>query len=33
MRQAMGARQAQIWLNAPAPPDDGGNGGNGGGET
>ncbi|MBF8256294.1 MAG: GAF protein, partial [Anaerolineales bacterium] len=33
MRQAMGARQAQIWLNAPAPPDDGGNGdgGNGGG--
>jgi GAF domain-containing protein len=35
MRQAMGARQAQIWLNAPAPPDDGGNGdrGNGGGSA
>jgi GAF domain-containing protein len=33
MRQAMGARQAQIWLNAPAPTDGDGNGdgGNGGG--
>ena len=35
MRLAMGARQAQIWLNAPTLPDDGGNGerGNGGGEA
>jgi GAF domain-containing protein len=32
MRQAMGARQAQIWLNTPAPPDEGkGERGNGGG--
>jgi GAF domain-containing protein len=33
MRQAMGARQAQIWLNPPAESDDGGDGdgGNGGG--
>ncbi len=35
MRQAMGARQAQIWLNAPAPSDSDGNGdhGKGGGSS
>ena len=33
MRQAMGARQAQIWLNAPTPPVSDGEGGNGEGRT
>jgi GAF domain-containing protein len=31
MRQAMGARQAQIWLNSPDASDDGGDGNGGGG--
>jgi len=31
MRQAMGARQAQIWLNSPDASHDGGDGNGGGG--